>query len=132
MGAWVTVPGVAQGTTRTVPWSSIQAGMIARADASAGHANTAAAGDNGQSYFALDVTQTFSDPDRQSLLYAGVNTVRFRYGTVRAYGFRSLADPAGPNGPWVQFNHGRLSMQITADSEAIGEDYVFSSSTGAG
>ena len=129
---WVTIPGVAQGTTRTVPWSSVQAGLIARADAAAGHANVAAAGDNGQSFFALDVTQTFSDADRQTLLFAGVNTVRLRYGTVRAYGFRSLSASPGLNSPWVQFNHGRLNMQIVADSEEIGEEYVFSQIDGRG
>ena len=129
---WVTCPGVAVGTTRVVPWSSIQAGMIARADAAAGHANTAAAGDNGQSFFAINVTQAFTDADRQNLLYAGVNTVRLRYGTVRAYAFRSLSDQNGLNAPWVQFNHGRLNMQIIADSEEIGEEYVFSQLDGRG
>lgn len=129
---WVTVPGVAAGTVRTVPWSSIQAGMIARADAAAGHANTAAAGDNGQSFYAIGVTQTFTDAERQDLLYAGVDTVRQRYGTVRAYAFRSLADQNGQNAPWVQFNHGRLNMQITAVSEEIGEEYVFSQLDGRG
>lgn len=129
---WVTCPGVAIGTTRTVPWSSFEAGIIARADAAAGHANIAAAGDNGQSFFATGVTQSFSDADRQNLLYAGVNTVRQRYGTIRAYGFRSLSDQNGLNGPWVQFNHGRLNMQITADCEEIGEEYVFSQLDGRG
>lgn len=129
---WATVPGIAQGTTRTIPWSSIQAGMIARLDAQTGNANRAAAGDFGQSTFALNVTQTFSDADRQTLLYAGCNTVRYRYGTVRAYAYRSLSDPNGNNGQWVQFNHSRLNMQIVADSEEIGEEYVFSQLDGRG
>lgn len=129
---WATVPGIAVGTTRTIPWSSIQAGMIARLDASTGNANRAAAGDFGQSVFALNVTETFSDADRQTLLFAGVNTARLRYGTVRAYGYRSLSDPNGANGQWEQFNHARLNMQIVAESEAIGEGYVFSQLDGRG
>ena len=129
---WATVPGVARGTTRTIPWSSIQAGMCARLDAQVGHANRAAAGDFGQSYFAIGLDQTFSDPDRQSLLYAGCNTARLRYGTVRGYGFRTLAAQDGPNGEWWQLNWARLNMQIVAECEAIGEEYVFSQIDGRG
>ena len=129
---WATVPGVAMGTTRTIPWSSIQAGMCARLDAQVGHSNRAAAGEYGQSYFALGLDQAFSDADRQALLYAGCNTARMRYGTVRGYGFRTLADQAGQRGQWWQLNWARLNMQIVAECEQIGEEYVFSQIDGRG
>lgn len=129
---WATVPGIARGSTRVIPWSPIQAGLIARLDAQTGNANRAAAGEFGQSYFALGLTQTFSDADRQTLLYAGVNTARVRYGNVRGYGFRTLSDENGTNGQWVQLNWARLNMQIVAQSQEIGEHYVFSQIDGRG
>ena len=129
---WATVPGIARGSTRVIPWSPIQAGLIARLDAQTGNANRAAAGEFGQSYFALGLTDSWSDADRQTLLYAGVNTARVRYGNVRGYGFRSLSDENGLNGEWVQLNWSRLNMQIVALAEEIGEEYVFSQIDGRG
>lgn len=122
---WATVPGVAGLTTRTVPYSAVAAGLIARNDAAGGNPNIAAAGVNGQAVYATGLSQAaFSDSDRAALNDAGVNVAIVKYGAVRSYGFRSLADPAADPG-WTQFTNARLVMAYTAEAEAVAERYVF-------
>jgi len=128
---WAVIPGLAPGTTRTVPWSAIQLGIESRNDA-AGHPNQAGAGGWGVSQYATALNRTFTDAERESLLLAGVNTARAVYGVVESYAFRTLVDPAGVRGPWLQLNHARLNMAIVAKSEAVGEEVVFSQLDGRG
>jgi hypothetical protein len=54
---WAIVPGLAPGTTRTVPYSAIQAGLIARSDAKGANPNVAAAGSNGIPRYAVDLSK---------------------------------------------------------------------------
>jgi hypothetical protein len=115
-------PGVAGAATRTVPWSAHEAGIMARNDASY-TPNIAAAGVNGRSRFAIDLTATFTDADRESLNDAGVDIVKSVYGEVRAYGYRTLA--ALDTG-WGLLSNARLNMEIVAKAEEIGERYLFS------
>jgi hypothetical protein len=130
-GPWAIIPGLAPGTTRVVPWTAIEAGILARND-QAGNPNLAGAGPNGVSNYAIGLVQTFSDDERETLLYAGVDTARSVYGTIEAYAFRTLVDPNGPNSAWRELNHARLNMAIVAQSEAIGEQFVFSQIDGRG
>ena len=124
-GPWATIPGLAGGTVRTVPWSAIQAGLCARVDA-AGNPNQAAAGPYGASRYAIGLTQTFSPTDCEALLYAGVDTARVIYGQIEAYAFRTLVDPAGPQAAWRELDHARLAMALDAEADAVGQDFVFS------
>jgi len=118
------VPGVVAGTTRTVPYSAVEAGIIARNDL-AYNPNQAAAGVLGQTLYAIDVNGRFSDLDYENLNNAGVNMARIIYGGVRTYGYRALVDPvAAPT--WLDFGWARLNMAITAEAEAIGQAFVFS------
>src|SRR5262252_7159270 len=94
---WAVIPGLAPGTTRTVPWSAIQLGIESRNDA-AGHPNQAGAGGWGVSQYATALNRTFTDAERESLLLAGVNTARAVYGVVESYAFRTLVDPAAVRG----------------------------------
>jgi hypothetical protein len=128
---WATIPGLAPGTSRVVPWSAIQAGICARNDA-AGNVNQAAAGSWGVSRYATGLTAAFTDAERESLLLAGVDTARTVYGNIESYAFRTLVDPAGPRGAWRELNHARLNMAIVAKAEAVGELVVFSQIDGRG
>ena len=49
---------------------------------------------------------------------------RLIYGAVRLYGYRTLVDPTEDEN-WVQLNNSRLVMALVAESEAVGENYVF-------
>jgi phage tail sheath protein FI len=120
------IPGVSPGTTRTVPWSAIEAGIIARNDLRF-TANEAAAGVNGVSQYALDLTARFTDQEYQDINAAGNNMARVRYGTIETYGYRSLAGAGElPDSDWANFGNCRLNMQIVAQANAVGERYVFS------
>ena len=125
-----TVPGVVAGTTRTVPYAAIEAGIIARND-NAYSPNQPAAGDLGQSVFALDVAGHYSDLEYQSLNTAGASMARLIYGGVRTYGYRSCVDPV-VTPQWLMFGWARLNMAITAQAEAIGEHFVFAQLDGNG
>lgn len=106
---------------RVVPFSAIAAGLIARNDAS-GSPNRPAAGDNGQSRWAVDLGYVYTEAERGSLNDAGVDLARLIYGGVELYGYRTLA-PASSG--WLALNNARLNMAIVAEAEAIGERYVF-------
>jgi hypothetical protein len=129
---WAVVPGVVAGTTRTVPYSAVEAGIMARNDTGGESPNQAAAGEHGISQYALGLSQAaFTDSDRSALNDAGVNVARIINGQVRTYGYRSLVNPAAkPN--YVQLSVGRLLMAITAQALAIGERYIFGQIDGRG
>lgn len=128
---WGTAPGIASGTTRTVPWSAFQAGIIARNDQRGLSPNVAAAGENGISRYAVGLSQDPWDAnDREDLNDAGVNVVRTMKNTIRTYGYRSLIDPDNP--AWLQFTNGRMRMELVARSEVIGEKFVFAQIDGRG
>jgi hypothetical protein len=125
------VPGRAPGTTRTIAWSGIQAGLIARLDGG-GNPNRAAAGSFGQSRWAIDLETEFDDLARERLMHAGVNTPRILYGTVRAYGFRTIVDENGPNRGWLLLSNVRLAMAVKARADEVAERYVFANLDGRG
>jgi len=129
---WAIVPGLIAGTTRTVPWSAIEAGIIARNDAAVSP-NIAAAGiAYGQALYPIALSQPkFSDADREEMNGAGVNLAVQQFGGIMAYGYRTLTDPnLDPN--WIQFSNARLYMAIVAQADAIGENFVFSQIDGKG
>jgi hypothetical protein len=68
----------------------------------------------------------------ETMLYAGVNTARFVYGQIQAYGFRTLVDPLGGSSQWLELNWARTAMAIVADSEAVAQQYVFTQVDGRG
>ena len=131
-GPWAVYPGVAAGTDRQIPYSAIEAGIIARNDAN-GNANLAAAGVQGQSNLATGLTTVFTDQEYADMNDAGFNAARVVYGVVETYGYRSLADQESTDGPnWVSFGWSRLNMEIGAQAESIGERYVFKQIDGRG
>jgi hypothetical protein len=123
LAPWAIIPGTAPGTTRTVPYSAVQAGLIARSDLLPASPNQAIAGKFGQPRFAVDLTQTYSDSQVNTLNDAGVTAVKFVYGGIRTYGLSSLADP-DTDPLWTQFAGARLFMALDAECQAIGEEYV--------
>lgn len=128
---WAIVPGPA-GTTRTIPYSAVQAGLTARSDARSGNPNLAVAGDNGTCRYAVGLSQDgFSDEDREALNDAGVNVAVIRAGLVKTYGNKTLVNAASdPN--WVQFSNARLAMFVKNRAESVAETYLFSQIDGRG
>lgn len=121
---WVTIPGLLPNTEREIPYSPIQAGLIARSDSKSGNPNLAAAGENGRSLLATGVNATFNSADREELNTASVNLAKVVNGEVRTYGYRTLVDPTtSPN--YRNLANMRLVMAIKALADDIAESYVF-------
>lgn len=126
------VPGVAAGTTRTVPYSAVQAGLIARLDGATENPNQAAAGANGVARYATALSQpAWSDDDRETLNDAGVNVARVIRGEIRTYGYRTLVNPV-TDPRWVEFSGSREVMAILAACEEIAEVFEFAQLDGRG
>lgn len=126
------VPGVAAGTTRTVPYSAVQAGLIARSDGATGNPNQAAAGENGRARYAFDVSQpAWTDADRELLNDAGVNVARVIRGEVRTYGYRTIVNPV-TDPRWIEFSGSREVMSVLSRASAIAESYEFAQLDGKG
>jgi hypothetical protein len=121
---WVTVPGPG-GIAREVPGSIIGAGLAAREDAVAGHANSAPAGDKGYNAGAvrggIAPTKLFSNSEHDTLHDAGVSVIRDVRGTPTLWGWVSLSDQP----VWRQLSSGRMAMQIATGIKAGVEKFEF-------
>lgn len=122
---WVVVPGVSAGT-RTIPPSGIVAGLMAKNDSAGVTPNQPSAGQLGQSAYGLDASQAYIDVDRTTLNANGINILKLVAGTVRVYGYRTLADPSvSLEANYLQLSNARLYMRIQAELDAIGERFIF-------
>lgn len=129
---WATIPGIAPGTTRTVPYSAVQAGLTARSDGATKNPNVAVAGENGVCRYVTGLTQpAWDDGDRETLNDTGVNVAVEKYGTIRTYGNRTLANPV-TEANWTQLSNARLAMFISSAGRAIAESYLFAQIDGRG
>jgi phage tail sheath protein FI len=129
---WATIPGIAGGTTRTVPYSAIQAGLIARSDAVGNSPNVAVANQLGKARYATGLTQdAWTEAEREDLNDAGVNVARVIGGVVTTYGYRSLANPV-TDALWVQYSGSREVAYIAARAGAVADTFVFSQLDGRG
>lgn len=121
---WVVIPGVTNSATRIVPPSPMIAGMIAGNDPNLG-VDAASAGKNGVSRYAIDLSQPdWDEATRTNLNAQGVNVIRRMAGSIKNYGWRSLANPVTDNN-WLDFGNSRLFVGLTAELQAIAENYVF-------
>lgn len=128
---WAVVPGIAVNTTRTVPYSAVVAGIVGRNEGQFS-ANDPAAGEKGISRFAIGLSQADqTDANRDLLNTAGVDMARILQGSVKTYGWRSLADPA-VEPQWLNFGNARLFTAISADAQVVGDSFVFDQIDGQG
>lgn len=128
---WAIVPGIAQGTTRTVGYSAVVAGIISRNEGVISP-NSPSAGDNGVARYAIGLSQAdFIDTDRATLNNGGVNLARIIRAQLKTYGWRSLADPS-VDAQWLNFGNARLFTAIAADADLVAEAYVLNQIDGQG
>lgn len=121
------VPGITYNTTRDVPYSAVQAGMMARNP----RPNEPAAGAQGVSRYAIQAKYDYTDTERQTLNDAGVNIARNILGQVRTYGYRTLVN--GTLLPqWLQLNSVRTIMAIKSKANEVGEIHMFKGIDGRG
>lgn len=129
---WAVAPGLTPGTTRTVPYSAVQMGLIARSEGEGANPNEAAAGKRGRARYVTGLSQApFTDTDRETLNDAGVTVARLIRSTVTTYGNRSLTNPL-TDGDWKSFSASRLMMAIAAGADVVMEGYDFEQIDGKG
>lgn len=131
LASWAYVPGVSLGTTRKVPYSGLQMGIIARSEAEGNNPNRAAAGPRGKSRYATGLVTTFTDVERGELDEGGVIASILVRGVVTTYGNVTLVNQTTePN--WKSFSASRLVMGVAAAASAILESYDFEQIDGHG
>jgi len=118
------IPGIGA-STRQVPWSLVQAGIIARNDLRTGNPALAAAGDNGIAVYALGLLAERNDVSMTTLNAAKVNVARAPFGGApRGYGYRTLADLAVlPQ--WWDLGGSRVVMDVRSNSASSSERILF-------
>lgn len=122
LAPWIEYPGEASGATVTVPFSGIQAGLIARADTATGNPNESAAGVNGIHRMSTGLSAEFADDVREGLNALGITLAKVKYGTIRTYGYRTGAGASDPN--WLWYGNSRTLMAIAHACDAAAENYV--------
>lgn len=129
---WAVIPGVALGTTRTIPYSAIYAGQISRTEAEGFTPNKAAAGKKrGRAKYATNLQSAFTATELETLNNTGVIVAKKVRGVPTTYGFRSLVNPVtDPN--WINFPASRLVMGIAAKAGEVMENYEFEEIDGHG
>ena len=116
-------PGPAPGTTILVPYSAVQAGIIARSDRTTGNPNESAAGANGESLQARGLSREFTDDVREELNEQGVTFARMtRADRVRTYGSRTVAGLGEPN--WTWFPGARTVLAVAHECDNVSEEFV--------
>lgn len=119
---WAVIPGVTGDTQRKVPYSAIEAGLIAQSDRFNPPATPAAGRKNGSSLYAVGLSQVYTAADRLSLSNAGVNIARIIQGVVETYDYVSAASPQALPA-WRSFGSARTAMLIMAQCADVGEAY---------
>jgi phage tail sheath protein FI len=132
LAPWAVVPGLSAGTTRLVPYSAVQLGLIARSEGEGNTPNKAAAGKRGRARYATGLSQPpWDKAERGTLNEAGVTVARLIRDTVTTYGNRSITTPL-TDSDWRSFSASRLMMAIAAAADLVLEDYDFEQIDGKG
>jgi hypothetical protein len=131
-GSWAIVPGQTVGTTRTCPYSGVQMGLIARAEAEGNSPNRpAAGGKRGKTRWALGLETTFSEAERAELNAAGVTCAIIRGGVPVTFGNRTLTNPE-TDGDWRSFSASRTVMAVAETTRQVLEGFEFEDIDGHG
>lgn len=114
------VPGLAAGSSRSVPWTVVVAGLIARLQKQAGHPNVAPFGDFGVPQYATGVSRYFTSAEAETLFAGGVNIVERLFDAPRNATFRTLEDELSSE--WVELAHTRTDRAIHAEARDVGRN----------
>lgn len=123
---WGVAQGVGTSVPRTVPYSAVQAGIIARRNASAAipPVSQPAAGDNGVAESLIGLAQSWDPATREALNSANVNVaILDTDGQIKTYGYRSLANSA-TDPAWKWFSAAQLIAYIEVEGKAILKSFV--------
>jgi hypothetical protein len=128
---WLYMSGITSSSVRKVPPSAGVAGRFARNMAGGLSANDPAAGELGSLRSVLDVTQVYTDAEREKLNNSGVNVIRDIFGVHKVYGWRTVANPVS-DPRWIALSNSILHRQIVSQAGAVGERFIFRQIDGHG
>jgi hypothetical protein len=129
LGDVINYPGETLGVVWEVPYSGVQMGLVARADAG-GDPSAVAAGANGASRLALGTKRAWTDAQRQDMNYAGITLGKMVNGQLRTYGYRVASGLSESN--WVFWQESRVVMGVAHECGAAMEEFVFQTIDGRG
>lgn len=126
------IPGLSLGSTRTIPYSSVYAGQIARSEKDGNNPNIAAAGaERGHCNYALELTQLYGPAGLTALNESGVIAAKLVRGAPTTFGNVSLVNQVTePN--WKSFSASRLVMGVAAFSAEVLQGFEFNEIDGRG
>jgi len=135
---WIVIPGLVAGTTRIVPPSALVCAKCGKNDGAGKSPNNPAAGIDGVGSFVIGLSQpaydngSGVDVTRDAMYTLGVNQIVFRYGNYEVFGWRTLVDPNGAKGDWINLGNRRLAMAMVAKGLAIAENFILEEIDGQG
>lgn len=131
LAPWAVVPGLSSSTTRTVPYSAVQMGLIARAAAEGRTANEAVAGKLGKARYATGLTASFTDAQLEELNNSGVIAAKLVRGIPTTFGDRTLTN-ATTDSNWRGFAASRCIMDVASRASIVMENFDFAQIDGHG
>jgi len=131
-GSWAIAPGLATGTTRTVPYSGVQMGLIARSEAEGNGPGKAVAGSKrGKARWVIGLVKTFTKEERAELSAAGVTCAILKKGVPTTFDNRTLVDET-TDPDWVGLSESRLIMGVRERTRQVLEGFEFEDIDGHG
>lgn len=133
MAQWAIAPGLTQGTTRTIPYSGVQMGLIAASEAAGNNPNKPAAGGRrGKTRWILGLTKVWTEEEIAELDDAGVTCAILDEGVPTTFGDRTLIDQDEEARDWRSFAASRLVMAVAEITRQVLKGYEFEQIDGAG
>lgn len=133
MAQWAIIPGLTQGTTRQVPYSAVQMGIIAASEAAGNNPNKPAAGrKRGKARWALGLVNTWTSAEIDQLDDAGVTCAILADGIPCTFGDRTLVDEDSEARDWRSFAASRLVMAVSEETRKVLEGFEFEQIDGHG
>jgi hypothetical protein len=133
MAQWAIIPGLTSGTTRTVPYSGVQMGIIAASEAAGNNPNKPAAGrKRGKARWALGLVNTWTQEEIAELDDAGVTCAILAGGVPTTFGDRTLIDQDEESRDWRSFAASRLVMAISELTRQVLQGFEFEQIDGKG
>lgn len=107
----LTIPGLADGTARTVPLSALRCACEARNERAGLSPNQPAAGRWGVAQWATGIDREWTDDERETLNDAGANVAILDNDGVKLFGARTASDPATSPAA-IRLGSARLRAQV--------------------
>jgi len=133
MAQWAIIPGLTQGTERTVPYSGVQMGIIARSESEGNNPNKPAAGrKRGKARWAIGLVTTWTQEEIAELDDAGVTCAILAGGVPCTFGDRTLIDQDEESRDWRSFAASRLVMAVSDLTRQVLQGFEFEQIDGKG